>query len=426
MKTLKSIILGALVVSLSAFSVYAQSDWQIDNLRNQDKSGLNVFEPAKVSDLTFDGLYVRVGGANTLQFQGISHENANDDLPELVNNFNLATSNLDIDVVLAKGLVMHLRTYLSSQHHAEAWVKGGFIQIDNLDFVQEGFLSGLMENVRIRVGHMENNYGDTHFRRSDNGQALFNPFVGNYLMDSFTTEVGAEVYYFADDFFGMIGLTNGKLNQSTVKPAIDEKINLLLKAGYDSQVNEDLRVRLSASLYNSAESGSQYLYTGDRAGSRYYNVLDDDFRSGRFSPNFVVSRFAPGGPIGGEMTSIMVNPFVKFQGIEFFGVYEMSSGKTAVESDTRSFNHIGAELLYRFGDNNDVYVGTRYNTVSGEIAAGTDISVNRFNIGGGWFLTPNVLTKVEYVVQNWNDYPTGSKYDGASFSGINIEAVVSF
>lgn len=126
------------------------------------------------------------------------------------------------------------------------------------------------------------------------------------------------------------------------------------------------------------------------------------------------------------MTSIMVNPFVKFQGIEFFGVYEMSSGKTAVESDTRSFNHIGAELLYRFGDNNDVYVGTRYNTVSGEIAAGTDISVNRFNIGGGWFLTPNVLTKVEYVVQNWNDYPTGSKYDGASFSGINIEAVVSF
>lgn len=69
MKTLKSIILGALVVSLSAFSVYAQSDWQIDNLRNQDKSGLNVFEPAKVSDLTFDGLYVRVGGANTLQFQ---------------------------------------------------------------------------------------------------------------------------------------------------------------------------------------------------------------------------------------------------------------------------------------------------------------------------------------------------------------------
>lgn len=208
---------------------------------------------------------------------------------------------------------MHLRTYLSSQHHAEAWVKGGFIQIDNFDFVQEGFLSGLMENVRIRVGHMENNYGDTHFRRSDNGQALFNPFVGNYLMDSFTTEVGAEVYYFADDFFGMIGLTNGKLNQSTVKPAIDEKINLLLKAGYDSQVNEDLRVRLSASLYNSAESGSQYLYTGDRAGSRYYNVLDDDFRSGRFSPNFVVSRFAPGGPIGGEMTSIMVNPFVKFQ-----------------------------------------------------------------------------------------------------------------
>ena len=426
MKTIKSIILGTLVVMVSATTLFAQSDRQIDNLRNQDKSGLNVFEPAKVSDLTFDGLKVRIGGANTLQFQGISHENTNDDLPELISNFNLATSNLDIDVVLAKGLVMHLRTYLSSQHHSEAWVKGGYIQIDNLDFVQEGFMENLMKNVRIRVGHMENNYGDAHFRRSDNGQALFNPFVGNYLMDSFTTEVGAEVYYLADDFFGMIGLTNGKLNQSTVKPGIDEKISLLLKAGYDSQVNDDLRVRLSASLYSSGESGSQYLYTGDRAGSRYYNVLDDDFRSGRFSPNFIVSRFAPGGPIGGEMTSIMVNPFVKFQGIEFFGIYEISSGKNATETDTRSFNHIGAELLYRFGDNNDVYLGTRYNMVSGEIATDTDISINRFNLGGGWFITKNVLTKVEYVVQNWNDYAAGSKYDGATFSGINVEAVISF
>lgn len=42
---------------------------------------------------------------------------------------------------------------------------------------------------------MENNYGDAHFRRSDNAQAIYNPFVGNLIMDAFTTEVGAELYY---------------------------------------------------------------------------------------------------------------------------------------------------------------------------------------------------------------------------------------
>ena len=45
----------------------------------------------------------------------------------------------------------------------------------------------------MRVGHLEINYGDAHFRRSDNGNAMYNPFVGNYILDAFTTEIGGEV-----------------------------------------------------------------------------------------------------------------------------------------------------------------------------------------------------------------------------------------
>ena len=52
----------------------------------------------------------------------------------------------------------------------------------------------LMQIATLRVGHLEINYGDAHFRRSDNGNALYNPFVGNYIMDAFTTEIGGEVY----------------------------------------------------------------------------------------------------------------------------------------------------------------------------------------------------------------------------------------
>lgn len=72
------------------------------------------------------------------------------------------------------------------------WLKDGFILIDKLP-VNLGPLNALMEYATIRVGHFEINYGDAHFRRSDNGSAMFNPFVGNYIMDAFTTEIGGEV-----------------------------------------------------------------------------------------------------------------------------------------------------------------------------------------------------------------------------------------
>jgi hypothetical protein len=418
-------LLAAVIMGAFSFSSQAQERNNIQYYTPPTKAGLNVFEAPFTTDKEFDGVYVRIGGSNTLQFQGLSHENDANSLSDLQSNFNLATSNLDFDVALAPGMRMHLRTYLSSQHHSEAWVKGGYLQLDSFDFIEEGFLSGLSDHIRIKVGHMENNYGDTHFRRSDNGAAILNPFVGNYIMDSFTTEVGGEVYVYSGDIFGMVGVTNGKLNQSTNEEAIKTKPSFLTKIGYDSQVNDDLRIRLTGSLFRVSQSSSIYLYSGDRAGTRYYNVIEPgNFRAGRYSPSFAVSGRAPGGPIAGEMTAIMINPFVKFQGLEFFGVFETVTGQIDTEADSRTFTQLGAELLYRFGMDEDFYLGTRYNTVSGENTSNVDVDITRLNIGGGWFMTDNVMTKLEYVKQSYDNF--SGDYAGAEFSGIMLEAVVSF
>lgn len=417
--------LTALFISL----LFVNTGLQAQNSRDlqyyvaPDQTGLNQFEAPFETDVDFDGIYVRIGGSNTLQFQGINHDNDAGDLAELESNFNLATSNLDLDVALAPGLRMHLRTYLSSQHHPEAYVKGGYLQLDSFDFIEEGFLSELSDHLRIKVGHMENNYGDNHFRRSDNGATIFNPFVGNYIMDSFTTEVGGEVYLYNGPIFGMVGLTNGKLNQSTVEGPVKTKPSLLAKLGYDKQINDDFRFRLTGSIFRVSQNSSIYLYSGDRAGTRYYNVIiPDNFRAGRYAPSFTPPRGAD--PAAGEMTSIMINPFLKYQGLEFYGVYENVSGQIETESSSRSFTQLGAELLYRFGADEDFYLGGRYNTVSGEEFGGNDIDIKRINIGGGWFLTKNVLTKVEYVNQTYDGF--SGPYAGAEFNGINIEAVVSF
>ncbi len=418
--TIKHITLVLIAFAMTAGSVFAQQSRDLQYYRYPDQSGLNIFEAPFETDVEFDGLNVVISGSNTLQFQALRHDNSGAvELSELGSNFNLATSNLDFNVALANGLRMHLRTYLSSQHHPEAWVKGGYIQIDRLDFIQEGFAEGLMENVRIKIGHMETNYGDNHFRRSDNGQAIFNPFVGNYIMDSFTTEVGGEVYIHNNGFLAMVGLTNTKLNQSVVLPddpnAPKSTASFVGKLGYDSQINEDLRVRLTGSIYTTGEASSIYLYDGDRAGSRYYNVMEGSFRSGRFDPGF-----------NNEITAIMINPFIKFKGLEFYGVYENASGKNVGDADSRSFDQIAGELLYRFGSSESVYLGTRYNVVSGELVSGDDVDITRFNIGGGWFLTKNVLAKFEYVNQQFNDFPTGSIYEDGEFNGVMLEAVISF
>lgn len=404
------------------FSMYSTAQEKMQYFRAQDKTGINTFETTKDNDVEFDGVKVKIGGANTLQFQALDHENSGAaDIFDIGSNFNLATANLDLDVQLYDGMRMHLRTYLSSRHHAQPYVKGGYLQVDRLDFIREDFLSSLMDHVTVKFGHMQTNYGDAHFRRSDNGQTIFNPFVGNYIMDAFTTEIGAEVYYQSNGFIGMLGFTNGKLNQSVTKPAEgnpETKLSLIGKIGYDSQINDDLRLRITGSVYHTPESASTYLYTGDRAGARYYNILTDnasEFRIPRYNPLF-----------NNELTAIMINPFVKYGGLEFFGMLELSSGKAEVESDRRDFTQLGAELLYRFGTDENLYIGGRYNNVTGDTPAGENIDITRLNFGGGWFLTKNVLTKVEYVVQTYDGFAETSRFHEAEFSGIVLEAVISF
>lgn len=421
MKSILKITSFILVFTLAS-SLYAQdkSKRDLDNYRQPDKRGINVFEAPKDTVSTFEDVKVRIGGSTTLQFQAITHENSNDvALEDLGSNFNLATANLDIDVALYDGVRMHLRTYLSSRNHPEPYVKGGYFQIDKLDFIKEGFLSEFMKHATIKIGHMENNYGDAHFRRSDNAQAIYNPFVGNLIMDAFTTEVGAELYYRMDNgLFGMVGFSNGKLNQSTEKNDANGA-SFIAKLGYDNQVNDDLRVRLTGSIYNTGSVANSYLYSGDRTGSRYYHVMqeagaDDNFRSGRYNPGF-----------GNKVTAIMFNPFIKYKGLEFFGTVELANGRRHTEADRRNANQFAGEVVYRFGNNENFYVGGRYNTVDAEEAAG-DVTIDRFQLGAGWFMTKNILAKLEYVNQQYDGFATGSILDEGQFDGLVVEAVISF
>lgn len=413
---------------LGYISMQAQ---QISHWRPYDKDGVVYFEDPKSNIVEFDGVKARVGGSFTQQFQSLSHENGIGGLYDLQPGFNLATANLNLDVALAQGVRLNLITYLSSRHHPEAWVKGGFIQFDQLPFVESGFLDDLMEKVTIRVGHMEVNYGDAHFRRTDNGNAMYNPFVGNYIVDAFNTEIGGEIYFQDNGLIAMLGLTGGELNgnvssarTSDVDDSDAKAPSIIGKLGFDKQLNDDVRLRLTGSIYTTQSSSANHIFDGDRSGSRYYLVMSepgaragDDFRTGRYSPGY-----------NDEVTTLMFNAFLKAAGLEIFGTYETAQGRSRDESpdDKRNMNQFAADVLYRIGANENFYIGGRYNTVTADDPSGVEIGIDRLQIGAGWFVTPNILFKLEYVNQDYKDFPADNILNEGNFNGMMVEATVGF
>ncbi|GAA4852100.1 hypothetical protein [Algivirga pacifica] len=415
-----------LLLSVIGISAFAQQP-PISNFRPYDQTGINVFEPPKENDTLPENVRVRIGGNFALQFQLLEHENNADpvivnganvnELIEIGNNFNNATANFNIDVALLPGVRMNLITYLSSRHHAEAWVKGGYLQVDGMPFLGSDAIDDLMQFLTIKVGHMEINYGDPHFRRTDNANAMYNPFVGNLIMDAFTTEIAGEIYFRMAGFLAMGAISNGSISGSSLKLE-ESNVSFYGKLGYDANVSDDLRLRLMGSVYNNSSLNRNTLYGGDRSGSRYYHVLannKDDFTTGRFNPGFR------------DVTSFMINPFVKFLGLEFFGTYEHTSGTKADGDEKGDYDQLAGELIFRFGGEERFFIGGRYNTVFGnDVNDADDIQIDRVQAGGGWFISKNILTKVEYVHQEYKDFPSTSRFSGGQFNGLMIEAAIGF
>jgi hypothetical protein len=279
-----------------------------------------------------------------------------------------------------------------------------------------------MKVVTVRVGDMEINYGDAHFRRSDNGQAIYNPFVGNYIMDAFTTQIGGEAYLKMKGVIGMFAVTGGELRGTVLTPE-QRGLSTIGKLGVDRLVKPDFRVRLTGSIYRTDKAMSDTLYGGDRAGSRYYWVLENTQASettqafsGTINPGFK-----------NKVTAVQVNPFVKFRGLEFFGVLERAEGRATAEAAARSFNQFALDTVYRFFQDEKLFVGARYNRVDGKLAGiVSDVGANRWQIGAGWFVIPGLLVKGEYVDQKYVGYPQDNIKNGGRFKGTMLEGVVAF
>jgi len=442
--------LSFLVIGLSASAQHQSMQF----FRQNDQRGINVFETSKDDTTSFHHLKVKVGGNFEQSFQMLRDKNTAVPLEEtgfagnvnsltpLTNGFDLAMANLNIDVQIADGIRVQLVTYLASRHHEDTWVKGGYIQFDKLLFLHSSLIDTLMKSFTIKIGQFDVDYGDQHYRRTDGGNTIYNPFVENLIMDEFATELGGEIYYHhSSGLFLMGGITNGELDPTVVAgTAIDSatgKANHYSaafhgKLGFDKQVTPDFRFRLTGSVYTVKSANSNTLFGGDRTGSHYFDVMENpnvakgttisnenDYSpfSGRYNPGF-----------SEEVKTFMINPFLKYRGLEFFGTYENAKGRSITEFTERQAIQYAADLIYRFpAHTENFWIGVRYNTVKSAVHGYTqDITINREVASAGWFLTRNIMLKAEYVNQEYKNYPNTNILNGGKFYGEMLEASIAF
>ena len=402
----------------------------MQNYRPHDSRGINMFETPKLDNVPYNGFQLNWGASFTQEFQALHHSNTaqpvivggvnQNQLLSIGSGFDNAMANMYLDAQLAKNIRVEMTSYLSTRHHNDTWVKDGFLLIDGSPWANTT-LDNIMKYTTLKVGHFEVNYGDAHFRSSDGGNTMFNPFIGNLIMNAFTTEVGAEAYVRSNGWMGMAGATGGEI-RGTVRAPSSRAPTFLGKVGFDRQLNQDFRLRLTGSIYSTAKSINNTLYSGSRAGSPYFDVLvnttattDGSAWTGDVQPGLL-----------SKVQAMVFNPFIKYRGFEFFGNAEQAKGRTAAETSDRTWHQYAVEGLYRFAWD-DLYLGARYNTVKGRFAGfANDVTVDRTEIGGGWFLTSTIMMKTEYVKQEYKDYPVTNIFNGGKFEGMMVSGVVSF
>ncbi|HET9452988.1 MAG TPA: hypothetical protein VFO66_01790 [Gemmatimonadaceae bacterium] len=408
----------------------------MQNYRPADYRGINMFEAPKESGIPFTGFRMSWGAAFRQHFQGLEHRNTavpvmsgttnTNQLVDIGRGFNLADANLSLNMQIADGIRVHLSTYASSKHHQETWVKDGYFLMDKSP-INHPLLNGIMKYTTLKMGHFETNFGDAHFRRSDNGNAMHNPFVGNLLIDAFTTEVGGEAYFRTGPFLAMAGINSGTINGGVTAP--DRRTNAYVgKLGYDSKLTDDLRVRLTGSYYKNDKSPSNTLLTGDRAGNAYDLVMENTAAS--LTAQAWSGQMRQMG-FSNTVRAYTINPFVRWNDVELFGSFDNYKGKSLAEPAWRTWTQNSGEVIYRLFDDR-AYVGGRVNTTEGRLANTAtvtytgDVGLQRNALAAGWFVTPVLLLKGEYMKQDFYRFPARDIRNGGKIQGFVIEGVVSF
>lgn len=409
---------------------------------------VQTFEPAKDTSAFSGKPEVSFATDLSFYFQGIStavpggtttNGTAYTAIGNIESGLILPTANFDINAKIMSGFNVKLQTMLASHHHNETYVKGGYATIDNLDFIAPGFLSDVMKNTTIKIGVNDINYGDDQYRRTDNANVMRNPFVNNLAVEGYLQGTHVEILYRMPSLnaFAMVGIANGQANPSDITQsnyngagaASSDRYALYAKLGFDKQMNEDLRVRLTESVFFVEGINRLDLYSSDKGGDVVRQVYGTTATASQAAGWNIISAYAS-PTVAKTATDVLTsktNLFLKFKDTELYGLYEIIDASDVFDKPMKA-NHYAIDLVQRFS-NDKFWLAARYENAVQEYADAFkdfgDAELTQVQLAAGWYLSKNAVAKIEYIDQdrkNFSIYKDGK----GSFDGYMISAALSF
>lgn len=391
----------------------------------------------KISETETAKLYMTLATVGTAQ--ALDHENAYDTkgnpLAKVAPGFQNAFGDLGFVGKFGRNeeITLVFDMYLSSRNHpSQTYGNEGYIIMrgvpENLQSLK--FLEPVLKKVDLKAGHMLVDFGDAAEHRTNNAIAQKNPLVGNFVIDPNIVSIGMQASSKPGSRFGwLVGVSNGTTT---------EDWNVGRGFAYNGKLifNPTSSLRTSVSYIatdqsdnpNKSGGGSQMqMFTGNRSGERYAGVLGGGQAPGNVFPQagekFSAAQF--------DVTFKNGSP------LELYGHYGMTQdldiNGSAAGTPKEKWSYYAGDVVYRITP--AIYAAARYSNASTSQLAGVDSNgtVDRIQVGGGLWLTKNLLVKMEYVNQKYSGFAEGQVVNNGiqawrnpSFNGVISEVSFSF
>jgi hypothetical protein len=417
MKSLKHLALALMIaVGLTSSSVQAQ---------------------IKLTDTETTKLYMTLATVGTAQ--ALDHENVFDTkgqpLAKVSPGFQNAFGDLGFIAKFGKNQEIEVvfDMYLSSRNHpSQTYGNEGYIVLRGVPENLQGlkFLEPILNKVDIKAGHMLVDFGDAAQHRTNNAIAQKNPLVGNFVIDPNIVSIGMQASSKPGSRFGwLVGASNGTTTEDWNVGrgfAYNGKLIFYPVKALRTSVSY-IGTDQSDNPTKAAGGSSMQMFTGNRSGERYAGVLGGGQAPGNVFPQagekFSAAQF--------DVTFNNGSP------IELYGHYGMTQdldiNGSAAGTPEEKWTYFAGDMVYRFTP--AIYGAVRYSNASTSQLAGnhSDGKVDRVQVGGGLWLTKNLLVKMEYVNQQYDGFAEGQivnngiqAWKNPSFSGVISEVSFSF
>ncbi|HET7435441.1 MAG TPA: hypothetical protein VFN10_12105 [Thermoanaerobaculia bacterium] len=390
----------------------------------------------KVSETDNTKLYITLNTVGTAQ--ALTQKNVYDakgaKAGELSPGFQTAFGDLGFLGKFGKNeeVEMYFDLYMASRNHpSTTYGNQGYLLLHGIpeNLGSPTLLKKVFEKIDIKAGAYLIDFGDQGFHRSNNAIAQNNPLVGNFVIDPNFVSVGAQVQSKpTGKLQWLVGLSNGT---NTEDFQAGRGVALNAKVAY-YPVDA---IRLSTSFYRvnhdgtPAGTGSRAtLFSGNRSGERYGAVLGGGQAPGGVLPN--ISKDVKAGQF--DFTFDQKGNPVKLYGHYGLAVDSDLNGNAA-GAPQEKWAYYSADAVYQFTSN--LYAAARYSAADAKKIndVASDGRVSRIQVGGGLWLTRNILAKVEYVQQKYNGFASTDILNNGiqawrdpEFSGVVSEVSFSF